>query len=630
MSTINNLSKLNKITTLTDLSRVLISMVDNSFISIGNMNTEDSSHNLAFTPDLTTYNDFFVKTFQLSASGGYYRIDSDLHSLYSIDYKYSNGENYLFFNNNWGQYANSNSGYLSFSYDSDNSYLIAQNRYALDASSYYHYLDPSFSLSGYYVNYNSRDGSLNLVNSSTSATQFYIYNSPFSLSIPSDFNPTGISYQPNGRVSIENYISNSIDDMYNKISNYMTDSTYLNQIATPGADVTTAIDASNVLTTIINTLSDVGENLRYDSTLYTNFRNGLLARTTQSDGIANGSLGQNIVPYVYYTNEQDPSGNYHPFMCIGSYSIIDKPARLLDVHRPPGDGTTGGYASQKVTRDATIQLYLFKMPMKDYGLVTNLTDNDLSTYTNTNNSTIYRNLRDHDGLTDSDISYSNYNYASISGLGVAIDGLVMYPVFNNTIVTSQSVAELTSTGFHVGQGMGLHYHADGHGAIDNSFNLYNNIDYVGNYHPPLIGIGFDGVALFGKYDASYANMHGYSTSLDSFGGHSHGNYGYHYHCHTVYTDGSMNEVNEYLPNSFTIASGGNNTNGDVSTYYTLHILMKGAWKGEINSIPRFWANDCSQNVTYNDGVNSGGNGSPSYALSQNHIYVGKSGFSDWY
>jgi|GEM_PF-3183719 len=42
--------------------------------------------------------------------------------------------------------------------------------------------------------------------------------------------------------------------------------------------------------------------------------------------------------------------------------------------------------------------------------------------------------------------------------------------------------------------------------------------------------------------------------------------------------------------------------------YTLHTLMKGAWKGKINDIPEFW--DSSR-------------GEPAYALSQRNRYVGK-------
>ena len=77
--------------------------------------------------------------------------------------------------------------------------------------------------------------------------------------------------------------------------------------------------------------------------------------------------------------------------------------------------------------------------------------------------------------------------------------------------------------------MGFHYHADGHAFNQNGINLYNSGDYVERIHPPIIGFVFDGLALFGKYDEDYNEMDGYSEQLDDFGGHSHGDYGYHHH-----------------------------------------------------------------------------------------------------
>lgn len=67
-------------------------------------------------------------------------------------------------------------------------------------------------------------------------------------------------------------------------------------------------------------------------------------------------------------------------------------------------------------------------------------------------------------------------------LSVAVDGVVIYVSFNNTLVPAQTVAEITSNGIHVEQGMGLHYHTDGHTALNNDFNLYNINDYSGQSH----------------------------------------------------------------------------------------------------------------------------------------------------
>jgi hypothetical protein len=267
----------------------------------------------------------------------------------------------------------------------------------------------------------------------------------------------------------------------------------------------------------------------------------------------NGLIEQNTVPYVFFTNETDGSDVRHPFMVLTTYSIADKPNRLLDVPAPPGGSGGRGYGSQKVTRDALLQTYMIKLPLKNYGNVSSLDENEME-----------ETLASDVGETQLNV----YNYASISSIGVAVDGVMIYPLLNNTLVSAQQKAEITNTGIHVGRGMGLHWHADGHSATGNGLNLYNLADYAGKSHPPLIGFGFDGIALFGKYETAYHDMDGVHDLLDSFGGHAHDNYGYHYHAHSA-------------PSSVI---------GD-SRDYTLHILMKGAWIGKINAIPEFWRGD---------------------------------------
>jgi hypothetical protein len=218
-------------------------------------------------------------------------------------------------------------------------------------------------------------------------------------------------------------------------------------------------------------------------------------------------------------------------------------------------------------------------------------------YTENGNST--KDASNNDVRIVTSMNYNNYNYTSISGIGITIDGVSLYPVLNNTLTTAHKSAEITSTGIHVGQGMGLHYHADGYGAksTTNKLCLYNDVDYSNRKHPPLIGFGLDGIALYGIYKSTYSSMHGYGTSLDNFGGHSHGSYGYHYHAHTVQNNTSNNVD--------TI------TDSSSAKTYKLHILMKGAWKGKINDIPEFWDSDHGSHSEY----------APEYSLSQKSKYV---------
>jgi hypothetical protein len=150
----------------------------------------------------------------------------------------------------------------------------------------------------------------------------------------------------------------------------------------------------------------------------------------------------------------------------------------------------------------------------------------------------------------------------------------IYPLFNNVMLASVEKGEVTQSGIHVGQGMGLHWHGDGHAANGNKMNIYNLRDYVGYDHPPLIGFGNDGVALYGKYEDDYSSMDGFSTEIDDFGGHEHDGYNYHYHAHEM--ESSVLQALSGYPGSAT---------------YTVAVLMKGAWAGLINDIPLFWNGD---------------------------------------
>ncbi len=113
------------------------------------------------------------------------------------------------------------------------------------------------------------------------------------------------------------------------------------------------------------------------------------------------------------------------------------------------------------------------------------------------------------------------------------------------LVYDRFAEDINTTGINVGRGMGFHYHADGHAFNHNGINLYNESDYVDRNHPPIIGFVFDGIALFGRYDENYGNMDGISESLDEFGGHSHGDYGYHHHAF------SSSATQSQGPNTFT-------------------------------------------------------------------------------
>ena len=566
---------LTTLTSFENLDRVLISIDDGAtYLSINDSYTLEfvDSSDLITTEGKSTYGALLKATFQLvtetNSSGSYYRLDSEMHPMYSLDII----EDTLVFNNAW-DYNRSVStvnseytgGYVLFEITSTSLTPYKRYKYNVDLDTTTDDTafseDTTFSSELYY------DGS-NWTLSSSNSSSFTFYESDLDLDIPSDFNPLGVSRVSNYSVlweSIDNLTGVSENALYGGTSSTIyknIQSTYQPQITTVGYD--TGTDSTTCYAEeMLDEIFDTGTSIRYEKSLYTSFRDAMLQTTLQSYGIVNGELGLNTVPYVFFTNEQDDDGDYHPFMVIGSWSISDKPNRLIDVTTPPGEGGGVDYDKGNVTRSTTLGTYLMKIPMRDYGEITNVTDNDLTT--------VGTNLRDDASSTD---DYSVYNYASISAVGVAIDGVPIYPLLNNTLTVAQEKAEITNTGIHVGQGLQLHWHADGHSATGNGLNLYNLPDYVDasgndNDHPPLIGFGLDGIALYGKYEASYSSMDGYDNDLDDYGGHSHGDYGYHYHAHTV------NSVEEGLSD----------------TSYTCHILMKGAWIGAIDDIPDFWDSD---------------------------------------
>jgi len=544
-------------TSVADLDRVLLKY-SSSYIHLDN-----SSYAVGIDSSISTYNDVFLKTFHLvpQSSESCWRLDSEKHSNWSLDYNSTTMR--LELNDTFGYTRDANSSYLCFTFPSMNK-MYATKRYTFSTSSSSYSEDTSFSAK--YVEYDTTKEYPKLSSSSSAIT---VYNSGLDFAIPTGMNPSSATMVTNSRVAWTSSSATAYaDHNYNSDNDKLykdTHASYQDQVKTAGDDADTATAAATMLTAIKTDLEAAGSSLRYTKAVYTAFRNALLKTTLTGETIVGGSVGQNTAPYVFFTNEKDDSGTLHPFMVIASYSVQDRPNRLLDVTVPPGDGS-GGYGESKVTRDALLGSFLAKIPLKDYGEVSKVGDNVMTT----DSSGDGQNLADDAG----DTNYNVYSWASINTVGMAVDGVEIYPLFNNVMMASVEKGEVTQSGIHVGQGMGLHWHGDGHAANGNKMNIYNLRDYVGYDHPPLIGFGVDGVALYGKYESSYSTMDGYSTAIDGFGGHEHDGYNYHYHAHTM--DSSvLNAISGY---------GG-------SLSYTVAVLMKGAWAGLINDIPLFWNGD---------------------------------------
>lgn len=387
-----------------------------------------------------------------------------------------------------------------------------------------------------------------LVLTSGEGTPMQLYSAPINFDIPWEFNPREKQRTGNPEVTPFSRSSYRHVELPNQaLYEYRT------QLSAPGLNAATTAAAEAMLASIEQSLGSQGTKLRYPAEFYMAFREGMLKRVYLSAEAADAHLGINSVPYVYFTNAKDEQGVYHPFMVIATYGLPDTEALLWDVTQPPGDGLTRAYSTQEVTRSYHKEGFLMKVPMKDYGVVTEIGENKM-----VNDLGSDKNVRELD----------HHNYASVSGLGVAIDGVVIYPTYNNALHVSAAEGELSAHGQHAGQGLGTHYHADAYAATGEILNLYNATDYIGRSHPPIVSIGFDGVAGYGIYQSDDSD--GAWVPLDEFGGHDHGGYGYHYHSFSV------EEITS--------------ERGQTKTYtYTAHKLPPlGAWAGYINDIPDFW------------------------------------------
>ncbi|SVB20190.1 uncharacterized protein METZ01_LOCUS173044, partial [marine metagenome] len=355
--------------------------------------------------------------------------------------------------------------------------------------------------------------SVELTSMESEATEFMFADANdlinVSVSAYSDFNPNGTEWQTNSFAGWPVDQNTGEEAVWDYDDSQLNSDWFLEQVddyyeTQFGDSDEASTAASDFLDYIETTLGNQGSTLRYPKDVYLTFRESVLNYKFGSVDIYNSVLGETNIENVYFTNAADDNGMYHPFMVIASHNAPSGPQFLIDVPRPPGDNCCdGGYAEQNVTRNAVLENKLVKIPLRDYGLVSLLTDNDLSEY-----GTLAEdmNLEEDEWTTD--------NYASLSSSAIAVDGVMIYPASNNVLVYATFMAEITESGIHVGRGMGFHYHADGHSFNGNGINLYNLSDYEGHTHPPIIGFVFDGISLFGKYESSYSSADGYSEALD--------------------------------------------------------------------------------------------------------------------
>lgn len=543
-------------------------MLDANNINLANLKSIDEVNGLS-----STYGSLMRSIFQMVdinthevndptktnyvALEGKYRLNPMLHSYYALNCASDESLEVT----DAGTYFiadESNTGYvlLEFSGTPSSASIKASSQWVYDASS-----GDLIEVSGWtdkWLKINGTD--LSWTTTEAEASKFFIADATGLIELEiadgSDFNPNSTAYQLNATADIPDQV-NSMDESKIVLDfDRDLDGAYTDQL---GATASATTAASTMIDEIEVTLNSAGSSFRYPKEFYLALRENMLAQTVASTDIYGAQLGYNTVSNVYFTNATDDSGVPHPFMVITSHALSTRPNMLLDVNRPPGAEQGVEYGETTVTRNGKLGEFLIKIPLKDYGLIDNLLDNDLSSYGDL--------ASEFDAMHATTSTLDVYNYTSIVSIAVAVDGVTIYPAYNNNLRFAVEDAEVTHSGIHVGGGLELHYHADGHGFNGNGINLYNLADFEGHDHPPVIGIAYDGIAIFGKYESSYPSMDGYSIALDEYGGHDHNDgFGYHYHAHT----------GENVENQ---ASPGN--------YYDEHFLMVGAWKGNINDIPGF-------------------------------------------
>ena len=154
-----------------------------------------------------------------------------------------------------------------------------------------------------------------------------------------------------------------------------------------------------------------------------------------------------------------------------------------------------------------------------------------------------------------------YSLPSDNGVGMAVNGQPIFPVYNNNAGFTTPKCEVDRCNLHVGQGGGSpHFHGDmfGDDAEGGTTCLYGPSDYANGAtgHPPVVGFSYDGHLIYGRYLDDSAP--GFAAPLlDACGGHSHDVTGtdengislQEYHYHTQIFDatveaGSIADTNE--------------------------------------------------------------------------------------
>jgi len=206
-------------------------------------------------------------------------------------------------------------------------------------------------------------------------------------------------------------------------------------------------------------------------------------------------------------------------------------SNLNDIPYPPAkDGTSYVTGESSILFTKPSELY-YPLGTTDLSAATS---NNLAVYDTQTGAGPYSFLKDtSNGMT--------YGLPSDGALGMTVNGMPIFPVYNNQAKYTPQKCEVDRCNLHVGQGGGVpHFHGDFFGDEAETTCLYGPSDYASGAagHPPVVGFSYDGHLIYGRYLSDAAP--GFAAPLlDACGGHAHAEAGtdehgnslqdYHYH-----------------------------------------------------------------------------------------------------
>ena len=163
-------------------------------------------------------------------------------------------------------------------------------------------------------------------------------------------------------------------------------------------------------------------------------------------------------------------------------------------------------------------------------------------------------------------------------VGVAVDGVPFVSIYDAVSgVLTWTACDLDECNGRAGPDGDYVYAGDPFGPTC----LYSEADYADGYHPPLIGWGLDGYAIYGRHISTYRHVAGRSIPLDACGGHA--------HPIDIASNGSLRDYYHYHAQvEVRLSSTLVGTPGGPYEYTAFKRGPMQCWAGNVSAVPQFW------------------------------------------